>query len=295
MSAAWIGFSSYFLWGFFPIYWKLLRPLPALEILSHRVVWGFFFYLGIYLWSGFRRGFNRSVSVKQLALMLVAALLITANWGVYIYGVNSGRILETSLAYFLNPLMSVAVGVIFFREAFPLSMKLAVSFAAAGISFLIASQLGHLETFPWISLILATTFCLYGIVKKTVGLDVALGSLLEGAFVLVPGLIAAIFFRQQASVELTGYQWGLLLGSGVITGLPLFLFAVAAPQLPVSLMGMMQFVAPSLQFLVGILVYGEKLSRAHAVAFGLVWLGVGFYLTDRVRQLSRRRKSSRPT
>ncbi len=284
------GIGAYALWGFFPIYWKLLRPLPALEILSHRVVWSFFFYLGIYLWFGIRRGFKRQVSVKQLALMLLAALLITGNWGVYIYGVNSGRILETSLAYFLNPLMSVAVGVVFFRESFPLPMKLAVAFATAGIGYLVASQLGHIDTFPWITITLASSFCVYGIVKKIVGLDASLGSLLEGAFVLIPGVMAAVYFRQQATADLTGYQWALLLGAGAVTGLPLFLFSVAAPQLPVSLMGMMQFVAPSLQFLVGIFVYREKLSSAHAIAFGLVWLGVGFYLADRLRHLSRRRK-----
>ncbi len=283
------------MWGFVPIYWKLLRPVDSLEILAHRVVWAFFFYAVLYMWAGFRRGFQRKVSVKQLGLILFAAVLITVNWGVYIYGVNSGRILETSLAYFLNPLMSVAVGVVFFKEAFPFPMKLAVSLAALGIGFLMLSQLGHMETFPWIALTLSTSFCLYGIVKKIVGLDVALGSLLEGAFVLIPGAVAAVLLREQATEPLTTMQIGLLVGGGIVTGLPLFLFSIAAPQLPVSLMGMMQFVAPTLQFLIGLFLYGEKLTSAHAVAFGLVWLGGGFYLADRIRALSRRRsKASKP-
>ncbi len=281
--AVYIALTSYFLWGFFPIYWKLLKALPAVEILAHRVLWSFVFYSFVYLYVRYRRGTARlPLTTRQIRLSILAAALIAMNWGIYIYGVNSGRVLETSLAYFLNPLMSVAVGVIFFKESFPWPLKLALTFAAAGILI----QIGMASQFPWIALTLASSFCAYGVVKKVIAVEPSLGSAMEGAAGVVPALIAAIYLRSHSDVALTPYYVALLIGSGVVTGLPLYLFSVAAQSLPYSLLGMMQFVAPTLQFLVGYLVYQEPLDNTRLLAFTLIWVGVGFYLADRITRLS---------
>ncbi|MBY0372313.1 EamA family transporter RarD [bacterium] len=278
----WLGITSYTLWGLFPIYWKLLAALPALEILSHRILWSFVFYLAIYLLPGAAaRNRWRFASRRAVGLSVLAAGLLALNWGTYIYGVNSGRVLETSLAYFLNPLMSVAVGVIWFKEPFSWPLRFALILATLGVL-----TLASLSTeFPWIALTLATSFCIYGIVKKVIGIDARLGSLLEGAAGFLPALAAAIYFREAAPWPLSWEQALLLAGGGVVTGLPLFLFSVAAPGLPVSLMGMLQFIAPSLQFLCGVLVFHEPLGGVKLAAFCLIWAGVGFYLVDRMARL----------
>jgi chloramphenicol-sensitive protein RarD len=191
-------------------------------------------------------------------------------------------VLETSLAYFINPLLNVAVGVLFFKEPFPWPMRLAVGLAAAGVLVLASFA----PEFPWIALTLATTFCTYGVVKKVIGVEPRLGSLLEGAAGLIPALIAAYCLREGSPVELTAVHWAFLVGAGVVTGLPLFLFSIAAQQLPYSLVGMLQFIAPTLQFLVGVWMYHEPLSGVRLLAFILIWLGVGFYLGDRVTRLT---------
>ena len=278
-----IALTSYFLWGFFPLYWRLLKAFSAVEILSHRVIWSFVFYTLVFLYVRYRRTSPPvPITPRQIRLSILAAALISVNWGTYIYGVNSGRVLETSLAYFLNPLLSVGVGVIFFKEPFPWPLKLALTFAAAGILV----QMGMATQFPWIALTLATSFCSYGVVKKIINVEPSLGSAMEGAAGLVPALIAACYLRGQSEVAITPYYAFLLMGSGVVTGLPLYLFSIAAQTLPYSLLGMMQFVAPTLQFMVGFLIYHEPLDSTRLLAFALIWIGVGFYLADRITRLS---------
>lgn len=265
------------------MYWKLLKALPAVEILAHRIIWSFVFYSVVYAVVRLRRRTaGPRVSLRQVILSALAAALIALNWGTYIYGVNTGRVLDTSLAYFLNPLLSVGVGVVFFKEPFPWPLKLALVFAAAGIGI----QMGMAQEFPWIALCLASTFCAYGVVKKVIGVEPSLGSAMEGAAGVLPAVVAAYYLRQQSHVELTLTYQMLLLGAGVVTGLPLYLFSIAAQSLPYSLLGMMQFVAPTLQFLVGFLVYHEPLNGTRLLAFVLIWIGVGFYLADRLSRLS---------
>lgn len=276
------GIASYTLWGFFPIYWKFLKGVTALEILSHRFLWAFVFYLGIYLLPGaLPRGRWRRVDGRVLALSALAVVCLAINWGVYIYGVNSNRVIETSLAYFLNPLLTVAVGVVFFKDPFTWPLRIAITLAAVGV--LILSSLA--PEFPWIAISLALSFCVYGVVKKIIGVDARLGSLIEGAIGFLPALAFAFYFRGQSTFTLTSAQWALLVGAGAVTGLPLFLFSLAALELPVSLMGMLQFIAPTLQFLCGVLIYGEELGTVRCWAFILIWAGIGFYLSDRMARL----------
>lgn len=277
------GLFSYVCWGFFPIYWKFLSRISATEILAHRMIWSCVFYLGIYSLSSWKQQTFRQLFQQELSQWLaagLAALVLAINWGIYIYAVNSGQIVQGSLAYFINPLMNVAVGVIFFKERFPTILKVALGFALAGVLV----QVGFAPSFPWIALTLATTFCIYGVIKKTRLIPPDLSSAMEGLASLLPALCLAWFYRQESSYVIFTHEWLLLIGSGVVTGLPLFLFSMAAQALPYSLIGMMQFIAPSLQFLVGILIFGEKLSPSGFISFLLIWLGAGFYFFHLLRK-----------
>ncbi len=268
------GFISYALWGVFPVYWKLLSHLPALHILGHRMAWSFVFYLLIFL--GTSRQSLRSLfrqTRREWMLCAIASGLLTFNWGLYIHAVNTGHILEGSLAYFINPILNVAVGVLFFKESFPFMLKLSVLCAALGVGAKILVSPG----FPWISLALALSFCAYGVAKKLLKIPARSSSALEGALSLVPAFLAISYFHAKLPEPMPAGTWALLIGGGVVTGLPLFLFSYAAQRVPYSVMGMLQFVAPSLQFLVAILMFHEPLSAPDLLAFGFIWVGVLFY------------------
>lgn len=281
--------GSYLAWGVFPIYWQFLKHLSALETLSHRMIWSFVFYLLIFLYRHLRGvKFLVRATKRDWALASLATGLLALNWGIYIYAVTHGHILESSLAYFINPLMSVAVGVWLLREPFPPLMKFACAMALAGVLV----QMAGASEFPWIALILATSFCAYGLIKKVVALRPTQFSLMEGVIGLFPALIAAVYLRQESELMLTTTDWLLLAGGGVVTGLPLFLFAIAARELPYSLMGMLQFISPTLQFLTGMFLFSETLEPVEFLSFGLIWAGVGAYYADRIRIYSKTKGSS---
>lgn len=276
-----LALLSYVLWGIFPIYWKFLSGLGAFEILAHRIIWSFVFYLGMQvLVMNVPLRELRKVTTRDWIASALAALLIALNWGVYIYAVNTGRVLEGSLAYFINPIFNVVIGVAFFREAFPWALRFAVAFAFAGVAWRAVGAGG----LPWITLVLAFTFCGYGVVKKRLKLVPAVSSVLEGAVVVLPAIVAAVLLRAENPVPISGQQWLLLVGSGAVTGLPLFLFSAAAQRIPYSILGLLQFIAPSLQFLVGAGLYGEVVRPSDWVSFGLIWCGVGFYLLHQARR-----------
>lgn len=281
------GLISYILWGFFPIYWKLLFYVPALEILSHRMVWSFVFYFLILILFS-----PRSITSlfkqdrKTWLLSALASALLTVNWGLYIFAVNSGHILEGSLAYFINPILNVVVGVLFFKEAFPFFLKLSVFFAALGVGMRFTSISGM----PWVALILAVTFCSYGVTKKILKIPAKTSSVLEGMVGVIPALIAIRYFQTKHAIPFSAHTWLLLMGGGVVTGLPLFLFSYAAQRVPYSVMGMMQFIAPSLQFLVGVCIFHESVTAISWVSFSLIWTGILFYLFYQFRLFARQRK-----
>lgn len=281
-----LSLISYICWGFFPIYWKLLSKFPSPEILAHRFIWAFVFYAGIYQFTH-RRGALKALRAQDQKAWFWAtasALLLGLNWGIYIYAVNSGQILQGSLAYFVNPLLSVAVGVLLFNEAFPWVLKMALLFAALGA----VNQAVFAGTLPWIATVLAVSFCTYGVIKKRLTQAPELSSLMEGTVGLLPALIAAVYLRIQSQVEMTWWDALLFMGSGVVTGLPLYFFSAAAQKLPLSLMGMMQFIGPTLQFLVGIFMYGEVLHATNLITFGLIWAGVGFYFSYQLHRWQKR-------
>lgn len=265
------GIGAYLLWGLFPIYWKILHHIPAMQIIGHRIVWSFIFLIIIVISSNQLKNLKSAISSKKvLGMYMVASALLTVNWFVYVWGVNAGRIVETSLGYFINPLFSVLLGIIFFKEKLRLMQWIPVTLAAAGVIYLTVDY-GRV---PWIALSLAFTFGLYGLVKKIAPLDSLFGLTFETALafpfaltylIVVTSQGAGSFPNGNISVDL------LLIATGIITSVPLLLFAYAARNIPLSTVGILQYIAPSLQFLIGVAVYREDFGKPDMIGFGLVW------------------------
>ena len=246
------GVAAYVLWGFFPIYWKLLHDVPALQVIGHRIAWSFML-LALYLlltrqWSDFR---SVAFHPKTVGIYAIASVLLSFNWLIYVWGVNAGFVVETSLGYFINPLLSVLLGVVFLRERLRPMQWLPVGIAAIGVVYLTAVY-GRL---PWIALSLAFTFGFYGFVKKLSPLGSLYGLTLETAIVFPVALVYLVLIALNGSGALVqdGFEISaLLVGAGLVTTIPLLLFASAARQVPLSIVGLMQYIAPTLQFLIGI-------------------------------------------
>lgn len=266
-----LAFGTYLIWGLFPIYWKWLKEVQALELLAHRILWSFVFLFVFVLAARNAQDFRASIrNRKVLRTYLLAALLIGLNWLVYVWAVNSGFIVETSLGYFINPLISVALGMVFLRERLRPLQWLPVGLAAAGVAYLTFAY-GRL---PWIALTLAFSFGVYGLVKKVAPLGSVYGLTLETGILFLPALTYLLMqeFNGQAAFLRAGWTIDLLLvGAGLVTTVPLLMFASAARRIPLTMIGLMQYLAPTLQFLLGVLVYREPFSRNQAIGFGLVW------------------------
>lgn len=268
------GILAYVLWGFFPIYWKFLHQVPALQVIGHRIVWSFLLLLAIVFfsrqWTAFR---SAASSSRMIGIYSIAAVLLTINWLVYVWGVNAGFIVETSLGYFINPLISVLLGVIFLREQLRTTQWIPVAIAAAGVIYLTIAY-GHL---PWIALTLAVSFGFYGLVKKLAPLGSLHGLTLETGIVLPISLIYLIaeglrgngaFLQDGAMTTI------LLIGAGPVTTIPLLLFASAAKEIPLAIIGLLQYIAPTLQFLIGVFVYKEPFDRSLLIGFSIVWIAL---------------------
>jgi chloramphenicol-sensitive protein RarD len=271
------GIGAYIIWGFFPIYFKALQSVSALEIMFHRVVWSFLFLILVVL---IRREWPRLKgelsSPKIFLVYTLAACLLAANWLVYIYGVNSGQVVETSLGYFINPLFSVALGVLFLRERLRLTQWLPIALAACGVIYL-TLELGKL---PWIALALATTFSLYGLLKKVAPLGALYGLTLETAILFIPGLLYLFFLEsnnQGAFASAEGSVTILLALAGVITSVPLLLFATAARSIPLYMVGLLQYIAPTCQFLLGVFLYQEPFTQTQLIGFSIIWIALAIY------------------
>lgn len=282
------GVLCYMFWGLAPIYWKLLGGVSPLEVIGHRIVWSF--VLMVLVCLALKNGFPRILREKRAwKYLLPAGLLIMVNWSLYIYAVATDRVVFTALGYYINPLVSILLGTLFFREKLSAFQKAAVALCAAGVLYFLF-DLGEL---PWISLMLAFSFGLYGAVKKkggypanealamesTVALPVALAVL-----ALLPGLTGsdAAFMADTSSAA--GWATTLLLvGSGAITAVPLVLFAKAANSIPLSTLGFIQYVSPTIALLLGVFAFGEAFTFAHAVCFGCIWAGLALVSFEAVR------------
>jgi chloramphenicol-sensitive protein RarD len=286
----WYGIGAYVTWGLFPIYWKWLHAVPALQLISHRILWSFvllitFIFLS-HQWSVFRA---MALKPRVLTVYLVAAALIGINWLVYIWAVNAGYIVQVSLGYYINPLLNVLMGVVFLRERLRPSQWAPLGLAAAGVLYLNFAY----GSLPWIALTLAFSFGLYGLVKKTAPLGSLYGLTLETGLLFLPALLYLLYSettRQGAFLHSGAISDALLVGAGLMTTIPLLMFASAARRIPLSLVGILQYIAPTLQFLLGVLVYGEPFTHTQFIGFGIVWLalilfGVEGYLASRSRRV----------
>jgi chloramphenicol-sensitive protein RarD len=269
--------SAYAFWGVVPVYWKALGATPALVVLAHRVIWSVLF-VGLLLtwqkgWIGVRAALSRR---RTLLLLAATTTLITVNWGLFIWAVKSGHLLEASLGYFINPLVNVVLGVALLRERLRPLQMIAVALAACGVIHLTIAT----GVLPWISLVLAGTFALYGYVRKVAPIEALEGLFVETAI----GLPVAGWYLATRSAGgapgTDGASLWLLAAAGPITALPLLWFGRAAQRLPLSTLGFFQYIAPSCQFLLAAFAYGEPVTRKHVVTFALIWTALAIYTTE---------------
>lgn len=271
--------GAYIIWGLVPIFFKQLAEVPAGEIIAHRVVWSLLLMTAfLAVGRGFQAAWQVAREPAQLFRIVIAAVLVMSNWLAFVYGVNAGRILETSLGYFILPLFNVALGVLVLKERLRPLQWLAVLLAAFGV-LLEALRLGHL---PWISLVLAGTFGIYGLLRKQMPLDAASGLFLETACMTPVALLylAWLAFNGAASFGSVPTRDALLIASGAVTAIPLLLFAIGARRLPLNVMGFLQYLAPTLTFLLAVFVYGEPMNMARLASFVLIWIGLAIFTTD---------------
>jgi chloramphenicol-sensitive protein RarD len=275
------GVGAYFLWGLFPLYWPLLEPAGPVEILAHRIAWSLVFLGAVLgLTSGFR--WIRSLDRRQARLLVLAAVLITVNWGTFIYGVNSERVVETSLGYFINPLVTVALAVVVLRERLRPDQRIAVAIATVAVAVL-AIDYGRP---PWIALTLACSFGLYGLVKKRVGMEGAQSLAVETALLVLPALAYVVWLEASGRGTLFADGAGhaaLLAGGGVATAIPLILFGAAAIRIPLTTLGLLQYLGPVMQFLIGVLIYSEPMPATRLAGFCLVWLALAVFSVGALR------------
>jgi chloramphenicol-sensitive protein RarD len=272
------GVAAYLLWGLFPLYWPLLEPAGAVEILAHRVAWSVVTMLVVAAASR-RLPHLRALFGRRRArnLLLVAAVVIAVNWGTYIYGVNNHRVVETSLGYFINPLVTVLMGVLILRERLRPWQWAAITIAAVAVLG-IAVEYGHP---PWVALTLAFSFGTYGLAKKQAGVD-AVESLTFETLVLAPVALGYLLWLG-GSGNFVGHGVGhsfLLASTGVVTAVPLLCFGAAAIRVPMTTLGLLQYLAPILQFLLGVTVLDEHMSAMRWVGFGLVWVALVMFTIE---------------
>jgi chloramphenicol-sensitive protein RarD len=276
------GLAAYGLWGVLPIYFKAIARIPAVDIVAHRVLWSLPFLTAlIFLSKGFAKIRAAAGHRRTLGILTLTAVLIGGNWLLYVYAVTSGHILAASFGYYLNPLANVLLGRFVLKEQLGRLQWTAVAIAAAGISVLAAGALGQL----WISLTLCVSFALYGLLRKVVPADAVSGLGIETA-ILFPLAIAWLIWRGSEGAPVLGstdFETAMLVLAGVVSTTPLLFFTAAARRLPYSTLGMLQFLAPTLQFLIAVLLYGEPFTTAHAAAFGAIWTALALYVTALVR------------
>ncbi len=266
-------FLAYVMWGFFPIYFKLLHDVPALQIMTHRVSWSFFFLLILVILRKDLKPLLKKLNKKVLLIYGIAGILLAGNWFTYVWGVNAGYVIETSLGYFINPLVSVVLGMVFLKERLRPLQWVPVILAAAGVIFLTISY-GRL---PWIALILAFSFGFYGLIKKIAPLPSLQGLSIETAAVFLPALGFLIFSEVNhngAFGHISPLVTFLLVLSGVVTAIPLILFASGTPKVPMITIGILQYVAPTIQFLIGIFLFHEPFAHDQLIGFSIIWLAL---------------------
>ena len=287
------GFSAYVIWGLVPIFFKQIAEVPATEIIAHRVVWAMLLMTAL---IGFGRGFGDALRIArqpaQLCRIALASALVLANWLTFVWGVNNGHIVETSLGYFILPLLNVALGVLVLKERMRPLQWLAVLCAAIGV----AIEATRASGLPWIALVLAGTFAIYGLLRKQLPLDAASGLFLETVCMLPLALAWLAWsgpshFGVGAGITATDL---LLVATGPVTAIPLLLFAIATRRLPLSMMAFLQYLAPTLAFLIGVLMYHELLDTLRMLSLAAIWTGLAVYSVDLVKVAAARQEVPLP-
>ncbi|MBT3189905.1 MAG: EamA family transporter RarD [Anaerolineae bacterium] len=270
---------TYILWGLFPIYWKQLHHISAAQLIGHRIIWAFIMLTLVIIVTGQWKRFRSNLDAKTLKAHGIASLLLSVNWLTYVWSVNNGYIIESSLGYFINPLFSVFLGMVFLNEKLRSMQWVPIVLATIGVLYLTYAY-GRL---PWIALILATTFGVYGLLKKKSTLGSLYGLTLETGIMLLPALAYLAYMSAQGEgvfLQLDLKTDLLLIGAGAVTAIPLLTFAKAAQRIPLTMIGLMQYIAPTGQFLIGVLLYKEAFSPSQAIGFGIIWFALIFFWAE---------------
>jgi chloramphenicol-sensitive protein RarD len=275
--------SAFLIWGISPIYWKALRAVPALEIILHRIVWSFFFLVPLVIlmrrWQEFKDALK---NYRTVLVLLFTALIVGGNWLLYIWAVNTDRLIQASLGYYINPLVNVLLGVVFLKERLRPPQIVAVLLAAAGVLYLTF----YYGEFPWIALTLAVSFGIYGLIRKIVPVGSLVGLTVETLLLSIPALAylfyldshgAGAFLRVSLKLDL------LLMGCAIATAMPLLFFTLGARRLYLSTVGLLQYIAPSCMFVLAVFLFREPFSKAQVVTFIFIWTALAIYSTDSVR------------
>lgn len=276
--------TAFLIWGLSPVYWKSLTGVPATEIILHRILWSFFLLVPLLAlqrrWGEFTRALTH---LPTLGILVVSALLVGANWFIYIWAVNSNNILQASLGYYINPLVNVLLGMLFLKERLRRAQVLALGLAAAGVLYLTLSH----GVFPWIALSLAISFGVYGLIRKVAPVAALPGLAVETLVLSVPaGLLLLNLHRAgQGAFMQMGLGTDLLLaGTAPLTAVPLLLFTLGARKITLTTLGFIQYLGPTGMFLLGVWAYGEPFSHVQAITFALIWAALGIFTADMVVQ-----------
>ena len=281
---------SYLIWGILPIYWKTLDHVPAYEILGHRMAWSLPFVVLFLVLSGQTKALLQLRNMRTLSISAGSAALLSVNWFIYIWAVNAGYIVETSLGYYINPLVTVGFGVFFLKERLRGGQIAALGLAAGGVVYLTLVY----GTFPWIALALAITFAVYGLIHKKIQIGPMKSLYLETMIFFLPALVLILYLGRDGS---SGFLHGdlrtmtLLAGTGLITTVPLLLFGYAAQKIPMFWLGILQYTAPTLNLLIGVLIYGEEFPFSRLIGFLLVWSALAVLMAEGIVQRARQQRN----
>ncbi len=277
----WAAAGSFVVWGLMPLYWHLLKTVPSLQIVMHRIVWSAVLVVGgLCLTQGLQWLRVARQRPRVILLLGLSGVLIAFNWGLYIWAVNAGHVVETSLGYFINPLFNVVLGVLLLRERLTAAQWVSVAVATVGVLWLTFNY----GSFPWIALLLAASFGIYGFIRKLAVVDAIPGLAIESLYLFLPALMALLWLESQGAGGFAG-QWSwqvvaLLVFAGVLTALPLIGFSYAVRRVPYTVVGFMQYIAPTLQLMIGVLVFGEIFDRDRAIGFTFIWIGLLIFVVD---------------
>ena len=278
------GLLCYTIWGLFPLYWRMLRHVDSMEILAHRMLWSCVFMVTLFIGLRHMRLCDSVKSVRQYLMLLLTGALISFNWGLYIWAINHGYILQSSLGYYINPLVNVLLGYLFLHERLNKAQTVALLFALAGVLYFTIDY----GQFPIISLGLAFSFGIYGLLKKKMDIPATPALTVETMWMMPAALVYITLMASRGGSALNTFDlatWILLLLAGAVTAIPLLLYGKSAERISLSTLGFLQYVSPTGQFLIGVFVYKESFTMAHIICFACIWVGLAIFTVDTVKRL----------